>query len=43
MRAYEDVFRTAALALPFKVLGQLEGGKNKMVGPVGLEPTTDGL
>lgn len=36
-------FRTADLTLPFKVLEQITGGKNRMVGPEGFEPPTKPL
>ncbi len=36
-------FRTAEIALPFRVLGQLGAPMVKVVGPVGLEPTTNPL
>jgi site-specific DNA recombinase len=36
-------FRTAEIALPFRVLGQLGAPKCKLVGPPGLEPGTNPL
>ncbi len=36
-------YRTAKTTLPFKVLEHFCGGESRLVGPVGLEPTTKGL
>ena len=33
-------FRTAALSLPFSLLGDLKGDNNALVGPTGFEPVT---
>src|SRR5690606_32770986 len=41
--AFADSFRTAPVARPIRLLGDIQRGKYEVVGPPGLEPGTKGL
>lgn len=43
MDSFTDTFRTAVMSQPFLALENFKHGNYEMVGPVGLEPTTNPL